>query len=555
MGADKMNTLLTNHLSQLTELKSETEALKTAYDDYKRLYGLSTVFYESHNIAVVLDRVLEAFGEIVHFSGAALCLVDLSSKEIRLYESRNISPAAIQKLKNFKKDGYLEWALENDRIILLPDDAVESKEATLFIPLVANTIPLGILVILVESGEEEISSKLMDQFILLATQGAMAIENAKLYQDLQQKNRTVSEIRNFLTSIVSNMADPLIAFNERQEIRVFNPAAEELFQLPLSEVIHKKYENVLPEALTRLFDKAFQLAQHGESLQEDDVPFLKNGHLIPLGIRTSSIKSPSGAFGGVIVSVRDLSEARELMNLRRIDQLKDEFMSSISHELRTPLTAIQSFTEILLGFIEDDPETRREFLQVIQSQSHRLLKIIDNILMVAEINREGLSVSKSRFSLVKLVQEIPDLFRERLRKKSLELKYSIQENLSEVETDIRYVRQALVNIIDNAIKFSPEGGTIEIRALETSDKELQILVKDSGMGIPPESTQIIFERFKQLGNTLTDKPDGTGLGLYIAKKLIEKINGKIWVESKKGAGATFFVVLPLVRIRESVENA
>ncbi|NOY79070.1 MAG: PAS domain-containing protein [Calditrichaeota bacterium] len=558
MTTDKMNMPVIDHLDPIAEMarpESEAEALKAAYEDYKRLYGLSTVFYESHQISVVLDRVLEAFGEIVRFSGAALFLMDPATKEVQLSESRDLSPAAIRKLENFKAEGFLKWALKNDRIFLLPDKAMASKAATLFIPLVVNSLPLGILLIFVESGGEEISAKLMDQFTLLATQGAMAIANAKLYRDLQRKNRTVSEIRNFLTGILSNMADPLIVFNERQEIRVFNPAAEALFQLPLNRVIHKRYENVLPRALTTLFNKAFQLAQQGESFQEDDIPYLNNGHLIPLGIRASSIKSPSGAFGGVIISVRDLSEARELVNLRRIDQLKDEFMSSISHELRTPLTAIQSFTEILLDYNEDDPETRQEFLQVIQSQSHRLLTIIDNILMVAEINREGLSVSISQFSLPELIQEIIRLFQERVQEKSIELKILIQEGLSEITTDIRYIRQALVNIMDNAIKFSPKGGTIKIGATETPANTVQISVSDSGVGIPPDSTQIIFERFKQLGNTLTDKPDGTGLGLYIAKKLIEKIGGRIWVESEKGSGATFFIVLPLVRIQKGARNA
>ncbi len=543
-------------MNMLTATKhhSEAETLKTVYDDYKRLYDLSTTFYESHNISVVMDRVLDAFREIVDFSGAALYLIDQPSKKIRLYESRDISPSANRKLKDFEKNGFLEWSLENDRIILMPDETVESEESTLFIPLVVNAIPLGILVILVESSEEEVTSKLMDQFVLLAMQGSMAIVNAKLYQDLQQKNRAVSEIRNFLTNILSSMADPLIASNERQEIVVFNPAAEELFRLTANDVLHKKYEAVLPKALSGLFEKAFQLARNGESLQKDDILFPKDGRSIPLGIHTSPIKSPLGDFGGAIMSIRDLSEARELMNLRRIDQLKDEFISSISHELRTPLTAIQSFTEILLDFDESNPETRREFLQVIQSQSNRLLTIIDNILMVTEIDRNGLSVSKSRVSLPKLVLETTDLFRKKLVEKSMKLKQSIKEGLLEVETDPRYVRQVLVNLIDNAIKFTPKGGTIEIKALKTLDQKLQIFVKDSGKGIPPESTQIIFERFKQLGNTLTDKPDGTGLGLYIAKNLVEKLGGKIWVESQRGAGATFFVLLPLTEKEESSKN-
>ncbi len=550
-----MKTFIAERSGHFTNSPSEAKTLKTVYDDYKRLYDLSTVFYESHNLSVVLDRVLDAFGEIVDFSGAALYLMDQQSKKIRLYESRDISPAANRKLKDFEKNGYLKWSVENDRIILMPDEETGSRKAALFVPLVVSSVPLGILVIFIESSDEEITSRLMDQFILLATQGAMAIENAKLYHDLQQKNRTVSEIRNFLTGILSDMADPLIAVDERGQIAVFNPAAEKLFQLPMSHVLQEDYKKVLPETIVGLLDKAFRLALHDESFQEDDVLFQKNGRSIPLGFRASAIQTASDDFGGVIVSIRDLSEARELLSLRKIDQLKDEFISSISHELRTPLTAIQSFTEILLDFEEDDPETRKEFLQIIQSQAYRLLTIIDNILTLAEINRDGLTASKSRFAFPKLVQETTDLFRERLREKSIQFKQSIQKGLSEVETDTRYLKLALVNLIDNAIKFTTEGGTIEIGARETSDKELQVFVRDSGVGVPPESTQIIFERFKQLGNTLTDKPDGTGLGLYIAKNLVEKLGGKIWVESRMGSGATFFILLRLTEKEESAKDA
>jgi len=534
---------------------SEKETLRLVYDDYKRLYDLSTVFYESHNISVVLDRVLDAFGEIVDFSGAALYLLDQRSKKVRLYERRDISPAANQRLKDFERNGYLEWSLENDRIVLMPDEKTGSKESALFVPLVVSAVPLGILVVLVELSEGEITSRLMDQFILLATQGAMAIKNAKLYHDLQQKNRAVSEIRNFLTGILINMADPLIAVEERGKIAVFNPAAEELFQLPANKVLHEEYKKVLPALVVRLLDKAFQLALHGKSFQEDGVLFQKNGRSVPLGFHASAIRSASDTFGGVIVSIRDLSESRELLNLRKIDQLKDEFISSISHELRTPLTVIQSFTEILLDFDGDNPETRKEFLQIIQSQAYRLLAIIDNILTLAEINRGGLMASKSRFAFPKLIQETVDIFRKRLQEKSIHLKQSIEKNLSEVETDRRFLKLVLVNLIDNAIKFTTNDGTIEIGARETSDKELQIFVRDSGVGVPPESTQIIFERFKQLGNTLTDKPDGTGLGLYIAKNLVEKLGGKIWVESQRGSGATFFVLLPLIEEEEPVKDA
>ena len=537
-----------------TRMFSEIDSLKKAYDDYKRLYDLSTVFYESHDISVVLDRVLDAFREIVDFSGSALYLIESPLKNFYLYEGRNLSAESTYKVRQLEKDGYLEWALKIDRIILIPSEIPESRESTLFIPLVINGTALGVLVILIKSGENQITTRLMDQFVLLSTQAAMAIKNAKLYQDLERKNQTISEIRNFLTSVLSSMADPLIAFDGERKIVLFNPAAEELFQIPALEVLHHQYVEVLPESLLAIFDQANQLAQHGENLQKDGILFQRDGVTIPLGIHTSSIKSHSDGFNGVIISIRDLSETRELMNLREIDQLKDEFISSISHELRTPLTAIQSFTEILLDYENNDPETQKEFLKIIQSQSYRLLDIINNMLMVAEINRDELRVSESSVILVDLVEEIVSLFRERSKEKNLNFKISISSDLVNVTTDSRYLKQILVNLIDNAIKFNSDGGLVEIGALETSDKRIQIFVRDSGIGIPAEGAQLIFHRFKQLGNTLTNKPDGVGLGLFIAKKLIEKMKGEIWVESQEGDGATFYILFPAGKIEEKVKD-
>lgn len=247
---------------------------------------------------------------------------------------------------------------------------------------------------------------------------------------------------------------------------------------------------------------------------------------------------------------RELEEANQ--ELKELDRMKDSFLSSVSHELRTPLTSIRSFSEILLRFDEEDRETQKEFLGIINSESERLTRLINDVLDLSRIEAGGMVWNDAVLSLAEVIRGLLPAQPRLLEEKSLRLKLDLPEDLPPVFADPDRIQQVITNLLANAIKFSYERAEICIKAetfegrrsAETAEW-IRVSVSDEGIGIDEKDFSVIFERFRQVSiDTLRDKPQGTGLGLPICKDIVLHYGGNIWVESQKGKGSTFFFTLP-----------
>jgi PAS domain S-box-containing protein len=247
---------------------------------------------------------------------------------------------------------------------------------------------------------------------------------------------------------------------------------------------------------------------------------------------------------------RELEKAYE--ELKKLDQMKDDFLSTISHELRTPLTSIRSFSEILLQYDEETPETRREFLEIIAVESERLTRLINDFLDLSKIEAGRMLYEDDVVSLEEIIGDVVKSQSQLLRQKSLELKLDISTELPFIFADRDRIQQVMTNLLGNAIKFSFEGGEIRIRADRFEGKRsgegtdwLKVSISDKGIGIDPKDFEIIFDKFCQVtSDTIKEKPKGTGLGLPICRQIVCHYGGNIWVESDKGVGSTFSFTLP-----------
>ncbi len=231
--------------------------------------------------------------------------------------------------------------------------------------------------------------------------------------------------------------------------------------------------------------------------------------------------------------------------LQELDRMKDDFMSTVTHELRTPLTSIRSFSEIL----RDAPDTplpeRERFLAIIVKETERLTRLINQMLDLAKIESGNAEWHTSELDVQEVVQESVDATSQLFREKEVGLSVSLAEGVPRVKADRDRLVQVLINLLSNAVKASPaRQARVEIK-LAASDGFLRVDVKDSGPGIRPADHERIFEKFRQVGDTVTGKPDGTGLGLPISRRIVEHFGGKLWVESDVGKGATFSFTLPL----------
>jgi signal transduction histidine kinase len=224
-------------------------------------------------------------------------------------------------------------------------------------------------------------------------------------------------------------------------------------------------------------------------------------------------------------------------------QHKSEFLASMSHELRTPLNAIIGFSEVLLEQMFGGVNPKQtEYLHDILESGRHLLSLINDILDLSKIEAGRMELDVSEFDLPGAVENALILVRDRAARRGIRLEHAIDRRLGPIRADERKVKQVLLNLLSNALKFTPEGGRVEVRA-QALDGVAEVSVADTGIGIAPEDQAAVFEEFRQVGSA-ERKAEGTGLGLALARKFIELHGGKIWVTSQVGVGSTFSFTLP-----------
>ena len=225
---------------------------------------------------------------------------------------------------------------------------------------------------------------------------------------------------------------------------------------------------------------------------------------------------------------------------------KSEFLANMSHELRTPLNAIIGFSEVLSERMFGElNEKQDEYLKDIHASGRHLLSLINDILDLSKIEAGRMELEATEFDLPSAIENALILVRERAGRRGITLGRTIDERLGTIRADERKVKQVLLNLLSNALKFTPEGGRIDVRA-GLQDGMAEISVADTGVGIAPEDQDAVFEEFRQVG-TAAKKVEGTGLGLALSRKFIELHGGKIWVKSQVGQGSTFTFTLPALR--------
>ena len=241
-------------------------------------------------------------------------------------------------------------------------------------------------------------------------------------------------------------------------------------------------------------------------------------------------------------ATNELREANE--RLKELDRLKDDFISTVTHELRTPLTSIRAFTEIL----HDDPDVelgqRRKFLAIITKETERLTRLINQVLDLAKIESGKAEWIETSVDMKEVISDTLAAMSQLFKENNIDVVAELPDNVSAVTVDLDRMIQVMLNLLSNAMKFCDSAnGWVRITLLELDDN-LRIDVRDNGRGISPEDHVAIFSKFHQVGDTLTDKPHGSGLGLHISRQIVEHFGGKMWVESSLGQGACFSFTLP-----------
>lgn len=342
-------------------------------------------------------------------------------------------------------------------------------------------------------------------------------------------------------AILDSVPDAIITINNKGEIQSFNPGAEKIFDYKADEVIGSNIKNLMPENFARHHDNyidQFEVTSKSKNigLNRELYATRKNGEEFPVDLTINAkIIDNELLFTGIL---RDITERK------KIDRLKDEFISTVSHELRTPLTAIKGSIDLMIkGFNLDLPDEASTMLDVASRNVDRLLTLINDILDVSKLESGKIELFLENFELQSFIDECIELNQEYAKKHHTRLVCQSCNTDVVLNADKSRLSQVMSNLLSNASKYSPEDIPVEV-STEIINGQCRVSVRDHGPGIPEEFQPSLFEKFTQSSSGDTRQVGGTGLGLSISKTIIEMLGGHIHFVTKKGKGSTFYFDLP-----------
>ena len=343
----------------------------------------------------------------------------------------------------------------------------------------------------------------------------------------------ITEEKNKIQAIIESMAEVVISLDQRGRIVLLNSAAEIMFKVKGFDAMGKPFLEVI---------RNYQLAQVFQEALETGKPICRKIELVNwavgfLRIEITPLRNERHEIIGVVGILHDISE------VTRVERMRTDFIANVSHELRTPLTSIKGFVETLLEGAMEDQATCGRFLNIISSETNRLAQLINDLLSLSELESKSKPLEWVEFSLPDLIHEKLNLFSMPLERKNLQLHLKLSDDLPLIVADRGKIGQVLINLIDNAIKYTPVDREISISTWQEG-QNLVTSVSDTGTGIPQEALPRLFERFYRVDTARSREMGGTGLGLSIVKHIVEAHGGKVWVESEREQGSKFYFALP-----------
>jgi PAS domain S-box-containing protein len=355
----------------------------------------------------------------------------------------------------------------------------------------------------------------------VARRAASAIENAQLYRE--------ADARAQAARVLAAIGDGVVLVDRSGTVRLWNRAAERITGIAAEAVIARRLVDVLPA--WRTVESQMPVAEAGEAGRAQSVPLETGGRELWLSV------SAVGYEDGTVFAFRDLTEERALESMRQ------DFVATVSHELRTPLAAIYGAALTLRrDDIELEAQLTAKLLEVITEESNRLSEIVSDLLLASQLDTGALRADVERCDPRAIAQLEVDAALTHLPD-NVELTIESPADLPDVVADPGQLRQVMSNLIENAIKYSPGGGHVRL-TLTRRDRHVRFSVTDTGLGIPATEQRRIFEKFFRLDPDMTTGVGGTGLGLYICRELVRRVDGRIWVDSDGRTGSTFHVEIP-----------
>ncbi|MBI3615825.1 MAG: PAS domain-containing protein [Candidatus Omnitrophica bacterium] len=361
---------------------------------------------------------------------------------------------------------------------------------------------------------------------------ATAVSAGRLAEDLQAKIQELEAGRSQTEGILQGMVEGVLAVGPNGEILLVNRAAREILGIEQDLPVGTRAGGLIRQPqLQELIDQT--LTKQEPQVRDLTLVSPVERHL---RLHTATCQAPEGR--GALVVLHDITDLKRLENLRR------DFVANVSHELKTPLTAIRGAVETLLGGASKDPAHSRSFLEVISEESARLDRLVEDLLTLAQVESKQAVLRREPISMDRFLEEEIGRHQALARTHQVSLQLESPPSAQSVFADRSQMSQAVSNLLDNAIKYNRAGGRVTVRAL-AREGQCRIEVEDSGIGIPAGDLPRIFERFYRVDKARSRETGGTGLGLSIVKHVAEAHGGSVQVESQLGKGSRFILSIPL----------
>jgi len=587
-------------MEDITARKQAQETLQRRNRELSLLNRIGHVLGSTLELDHVLVNCLEEVRNLLHVIACSVWLIDPETDELVCRQATGPQSEVVRGWRLPQGKGLAGWAARNRESLIVPDARVDERHfkqvdrqtglelrSFLSIPLWAKEKVIGVLQVMdTEVGRfDEIDLELLEP---LAASAAIAIENAQLYEQIKHRNEELLAL-NAIATTISESPDLDRILNSSLEkvlevmemdgggVLLFGKDEEDSLEL----AAHRGFspESVKELKTYRVTDGMIgQALASGQSFMVTNAlnnlpsqlgivrrePFhtvacapikSKNRVLGMLGVfsrdprqlssqQVQLLTNIGNQVGVAIENVRLVKEASEVELLQELNRLRSELIANVSHELRSPLGLIKVLcTSLLMDDVEIDQETQLQFLQGIDQETDTLEAIVNNLLDLSRVESEKLRLDKRPTDLGQLTKEIIKVIKMNTQSSKHRFVQDFPARPLMATVDARSISQVLRNLLNNAVKYSPEGGVITVQG-RGDDEQCLIGVNDQGIGIPPEDWERIFEHFYRVDNESTQNIGGVGLGLAVCRGIVEAHDGRIWVESTLGSGSTFYFTLP-----------
>lgn len=348
--------------------------------------------------------------------------------------------------------------------------------------------------------------------------------------------------RTHLEGVLQSLRDAVVVTDGFNEVILANESASNLFGFEIEKSLNSPVATIVEdEEIVNLIKETHDSGNlSSRRLVEHEIHDPRDPKVLEISL--SCIPNQNQQASGVVTILHDITRERQ------ISEMKTDFVSKASHELRTPLSLIKAYVEMLIDGEADDAESRNEFYQIIQTEANRLERLINNMLNISRIE-SGISQGDwKEVDIKEIIDEVVDLAMPRATEKNISITHKKGQLCTVAEVDQDMIHQVIMNLVSNAIKYSPEGGRVTLTtALSDCDRSVLVTVADTGLGIPPDAIPHLFDKFYRIKNYKRVAP-GTGLGLNLVKQIIERIHGgEVGVESELGMGSKFWFTVPCRR--------